>query len=300
MKIFRYSSDIMPKVTMIGRDVRDTPHKNLERRASEYIFYIITEGDIYFSEDGIEYHLTKGDCFLFEPNKWQAGLKKSNYQLLYIHFQVPDMMCEDVSVSDFQNAVVEQNAEWITCNDNNDFPTKYISILKTGRINDETALKQLAKMADKAFEESCVRLEYYNILRSCNATKILIEAYRSQVAEMLDMAYKKSAKPYKVVEIVKYIQVNYHRKLTGDIVESELMYNFDYINQLLKKYLNSSFFKLLERTRVDMAAHLLKTSDMSVGKIADEVGYSDSSYFYKVFKKHMGISPMKYKKKELM
>lgn len=300
MKIFKYDSSVLPNVAMIGRDTRNTPHKNLTRKILEYVFYIITDGDIFFSEGGVEYHLTKGDCFLFEPNQWQRGIKKSDYQLIYIHFQVPDMICEEVSESDFQNIVVEQNTEWLTCNDNYEFPSKYISILKIGRISDEASLKRLAKMADKAFEDSCIRLEHYNILRSCAATKILVEAYRSQVSEMLDIAYKKSVKPYKVVEIVKYIQINYNRKLTGDIVERELLYNFDYINQLLKKYLDTSFFKLVEQTRIDMAIHLMKTSDIAVDKVANEVGYADSSYFYKVFKKHMGVSPLQYKKKELI
>ena len=61
MRIFKYSSYLLPKVTMIGRDTRCTPHRNLDRTVSEYVFYIITEGDMFFSEDGIEYHLKKGD-----------------------------------------------------------------------------------------------------------------------------------------------------------------------------------------------------------------------------------------------
>ena len=299
MRIFKYSSSILPKVTMIGRDTRNTPHRNLTRTVSEYVFYIITEGDIYFSEGGIEYHLKKGDCFLLEPNKWQRGIKDSNYQLIYIHFQVPDIICEDVSEDELQNIAAVENTQWLSYNESEEFPTDCISILKTGKINDDATLKRLSKMADKAFEESCVRLEHYNVLRACAATKILVETYRSQVSEMLDIMYKKSVKPYTVVEIVKYIQVNYNRKLTGDIVERELMYNFDYINQLLKSYLNISFFKLLERTRIEMAIHLLRTSDASVESIAHEVGYADSTYFYKVFKKNFGISPIEYKKKEL-
>mgnify|MGYP002518433175 CR=1 FL=1 len=284
---------------MIGRDTRCTPHRNLDRTVSEYVFYIITEGDMFFSEDGIEYHLKKGDCFLFEPDKHQCGLKNSNYQLIYIHFQVPNIICEDVSDEEFKTIVVEENSQWLSCNENGYFPTEYISILKIGRINNEATLKRLSKMADSSFEESCVRLEHYNVLRACDTTKILVEVYRAQVSEMLDIMYKKSVKPYKVVEIVKYIQVNYNRKLTGDIVERELMYNFDYINQLLKNYLNTSFFKLLERTRIEMAIHFLRTSDATVEYIANEVGYADSSYFYKVFKKNMGVSPIEYKKKEL-
>ena len=47
--------------------------------------------------------------------------------------------------------------------------------------------------------------------------------------------------------------------------------------------------------RTKKAAELLKTSMLSVAEIAMYVGYPDSNYFVKVFKKRYGMTPSAYR-----
>lgn len=49
--------------------------------------------------------------------------------------------------------------------------------------------------------------------------------------------------------------------------------------------------------RVERSAELLKTTDLTVEEIAQRVGFSGASYYCKLFKKHMGVSPRVYKKR---
>ena len=48
--------------------------------------------------------------------------------------------------------------------------------------------------------------------------------------------------------------------------------------------------------RLDRACTLLKQTDMTSSAIADEVGFSDTDYFLRVFKKVKGISAGTYRK----
>ncbi len=48
--------------------------------------------------------------------------------------------------------------------------------------------------------------------------------------------------------------------------------------------------------RVERAAELLKSGTMSVEEIGRKLGFTSASYFSKIFKKHMGVSPLNYKK----
>lgn len=50
--------------------------------------------------------------------------------------------------------------------------------------------------------------------------------------------------------------------------------------------------------RIERSAELLKHSDMSIEDISQKVGFSGASYYCKIFKKHMGISPFKYRRSE--
>ena len=68
-----------------------------------------------------------------------------------------------------------------------------------------------------------------------------------------------------------------------------------YLGQLFQKEINETFTEYMNRFRVEKAKELLKTTHAKVHQIANEVGYSELGYFYKQFKKYVGISPTDYR-----
>ena len=69
-----------------------------------------------------------------------------------------------------------------------------------------------------------------------------------------------------------------------------------YLSSLLKKELGMPFSEYLTDKRIRRAKELLLDDRLSIEEIAEQVGYHDYFYFLKVFKKHEGISPGKYRK----
>lgn len=57
-----------------------------------------------------------------------------------------------------------------------------------------------------------------------------------------------------------------------------------------------SFQKKLLLSRIETAQHLLRTTDQSVDRICERVGYTDKAAFYKAFKSCTGVTPVKYRK----
>ena len=53
----------------------------------------------------------------------------------------------------------------------------------------------------------------------------------------------------------------------------------------------------LTRHRVDAAARLLQESAMSAGEIAASCGFTDASYFGKVFRREFGCTPGQYRRR---
>jgi YesN/AraC family two-component response regulator len=47
--------------------------------------------------------------------------------------------------------------------------------------------------------------------------------------------------------------------------------------------------------RISKAKELLKNTDKSVVEIAELIGYNDSNYFFRVFKKNTGVTPQQYR-----
>ena len=69
-----------------------------------------------------------------------------------------------------------------------------------------------------------------------------------------------------------------------------------YLSHLFREELNITFLEYLTMVRMEEAKKLLKDTSLSIVAIASQVGYEDASYFSKVFKKYVGISPAQYRK----
>lgn len=60
---------------------------------------------------------------------------------------------------------------------------------------------------------------------------------------------------------------------------------------------NTSFGKLLDRIRYDRALDLLNKSTLTIEKIADMLGFSETSSFTRAFKRWSGVSPQQHRMK---
>lgn len=69
-----------------------------------------------------------------------------------------------------------------------------------------------------------------------------------------------------------------------------------YFSSIFKEELGESYSEYLNRLRVELAAELLVSSDMSLAEVAGACGFDDQSWFTKVFGQHTGMSPGRYRK----
>jgi transcriptional regulator GlxA family with amidase domain len=67
------------------------------------------------------------------------------------------------------------------------------------------------------------------------------------------------------------------------------------LQRVFTEHAGLGFRCYLRRLRLSNAADLLTGTDLSVGEIADAVGYGDASQFAKSFKRMYGVSPSGYR-----
>mgnify|MGYP000079580958 CR=1 FL=1 len=99
-------------------------------------------------------------------------------------------------------------------------------------------------------------------------------------------------------QAIKYIKDNYSSKLDLQTVADHLYISSWYLCKILKKEVGNSFIELLNEVRIQEAKNLLTTTNHKVYEITEMVGYSDTPYFSKTFKKHVGITPNQYRNKK--
>ena len=68
-----------------------------------------------------------------------------------------------------------------------------------------------------------------------------------------------------------------------------------YLSLIVKEKSQVSVGKLIAIMRVEEAARLLRDPDLTLQQVAEELSFSDQSSFGKFFRKHSGMTPMKYR-----
>lgn len=99
-----------------------------------------------------------------------------------------------------------------------------------------------------------------------------------------------------IYKAVEYIKHNYMKKITLEEVSSEVYLSPTYFSKIFSEEMNETFNNYLNRVRIDNAKHLLLKNELTIVDISNIVGYEDQSYFTKVFKKLVGVSPGQFRK----
>ena len=102
------------------------------------------------------------------------------------------------------------------------------------------------------------------------------------------------------VRIVQnYVAEHFQEPLTREQLASLVYLNEDYLSRLFKKYTGLTLMDYVTWERMERAKQMLAQSSLSISEIALEVGYSNTAYFTKMFKKHTGgITPRQYRKEQ--
>lgn len=95
--------------------------------------------------------------------------------------------------------------------------------------------------------------------------------------------------------ITQYIRENYMYDLSMQDVARMMNYSEAYFCKLFKQCFNRNFTSYLTEYRVEEAKKMLAQPTVNVKDIGKAVGYSDSNYFAKVFKRITGQSPTEYR-----
>lgn len=93
----------------------------------------------------------------------------------------------------------------------------------------------------------------------------------------------------------RYIEEHLHEDISVSSIAAELYITPNYFSRLFKRIMEEGCNEYIVRKRIDKAKSLLEMTTMKTGKIALMVGYRDTNYFSLAFKKHIGVSPTKYR-----
>ncbi|MBN1488103.1 MAG: substrate-binding domain-containing protein [Anaerolineae bacterium] len=92
-----------------------------------------------------------------------------------------------------------------------------------------------------------------------------------------------------------YIHEHYTESISRVELAQSVALSEDYLTFCFRKELGITPVTYLNRFRINQAQELLTQTHKSITEIAFEVGFSDSSYFSRIFRREVGMSPTAYR-----
>lgn len=298
--IFLLKTDVLPHITYLGSNQVSHDWKHFRRTTNEHIMYVIESGDFYIRESEKEYHLTRGDTIIMEPNKEHIGYKNAACSYFYAHFStLPVVRTEELDFSrqDEQvQRVLQLNYNASPLSDEL-YTAAHLLLPKCTHIGDASSFHHIQTLIQTAIEESLSKKIYYKVLASCRFIEVFQALSRnwmntlfiSSSMHISDIMYEKSN------QLLDYLHISYAQKITGSKIETLFSVNFDYLNRIFKIRTGNTIFAYLNNIRLEQAKQLLTTSRLSLKEISVKSGFSDEYYFSRFFKKQIGIAPSLYR-----
>lgn len=175
-----------------------------------------------------------------------------------------------------------------------------------------TGLELIKELQNKKEFEAIIVSAYQNFDYAKESIDLGVRSYLTKPIdfEKLSMVVEKIIKerPEHMVEqreqfskvtnqMIAAIQESYTGDLYLNGLAEKLHYNAAYLGQLFQKEVGEPFNLYLLNYRLAKAKELLCRSDLSVDEISSAVGFQTPTYFIRIFKNHVGVTPLKYRKR---
>ncbi|SCJ38794.1 Chemotaxis protein CheY [uncultured Clostridium sp.] len=155
-----------------------------------------------------------------------------------------------------------------------------------------------------SIEEYCsntdeLRDRYFNIVEKALYSEALKEDTKVIFMELKMIISENCKEEDSIKNILEYINNNYASCLDLGAISQKFNFNYSYLSSYFSNHCKEGFSEYLNKIRVEKACELLKGNKYYVSEISSMVGYSDHSYFCRVFKKSKGYTPSKYRRLKL-
>jgi YesN/AraC family two-component response regulator len=140
-----------------------------------------------------------------------------------------------------------------------------------------------------------------NELEQLSATEQLRERVENWLVLVLHrfmgylFEFQEAAHRDALFKAISYIRENCEKKLTLDEVAAHVYISASYLSRIMREETGRSFPDHLNQIRIERACEYLAQPQYTIVQVSELVGYSDQSYFTKVFKAVKGISPRAYR-----
>lgn len=156
----------------------------------------------------------------------------------------------------------------------------------------------ITSLISEIVEEYTHKKPYYELMiksRLLTVITILIRQCDAKIDNACDFIAKRNNID-RLEKILRYINENFNKDISLEIVAHKFFMNASYFSDFFKKNIGVNFSEYLTRLRISEAIRLLNETGDNSTQIAFACGFNNTSSFYNAFKKITGMNPGEYKR----
>lgn len=235
----------------------------------------------------------EGQCELFQAENGREALEiyeKEKIQIAILDIEMPGIngiqAAEKIREKDKNCCII-----FLTAYDEFSYAKKAITVRALDYILKPWDEKELMLVLEEAMRLAGEKEEQTRIGKVAEQP----EAGQQIMEEEPDYA-NENLRISKVTEMLKdYICENYMKDLSVQQMAEKTNYSEPHFCRLFKRSFGQNFTSYLTEYRINMAKKMLEQPTVNVKDVGKNVGYEDSNYFTKVFRRITGQSPTEYR-----
>jgi AraC-like DNA-binding protein len=242
----------------------------------------VLEGTGINQIEGKQYHMTAGDFYIINNLEHHMSISEGNLKMLVIVFDPVFVWENNPRDYDYLQPFFNRNIYFSNrIEANNEYYEELSDIIK--KLSKEWEKKQ----------------EGYRLVVKAMLMYLLAILYRHfKLKEEIGEDVRRFRKSYdRIRGVVEYINGNFTREISLDELARVALMNRTYLSSYFKEIMNMNISEYIEVLRINHACRLLKTTQKTITEVSFDCGFNSVSYFNRIFKKDMHISPNEFRKK---
>ena len=250
-------------------------HRFIEslHRHDFYVLVLFTNGAGLHKIDFDTFDITKGSLFLMQPGQihlWELSSDIDGY-IVFFSKEIYNLHFRDKKIEEYLFFQSSKNKPELVLNT---VEMKQIQPFFELMVNEnqEDQLQKKDKMLNLL---DCILIE---ILRIYN----------------VDSSHSTSTYNHKLKEFEILLEQFYKTEKSPSFYADKMAITLKHLNRISKNILNITITELIARRVILESKRIMVDQNKTIAQIADELGYSNYSYFSKLFKKNVGITPTEF------
>lgn len=153
-------------------------------------------------------------------------------------------------------------------------------------------LQELQRLFEQVYEEYQRGREGWVISVYTYVIQILVHLHRLDTEAQLRIQPSSSVWE----DIVHELRTEYAGSLSVADMATKMKISVRQLHRLFVKHTGASMSHYVQMIRIQAACDLLRTTDLLISDISEQVGYHDVSYFHALFKRKTGSAPKAYRR----